>query len=192
MKRLLCLCLCAGLVFGTGGCGNAAEQTEQTAQQTQEQKEETTGQETQKEETKEIQEQTEEATDFFNSINDVLKYAESPTLDTWERTVDEKETIKYKYTDGEEYIEVWYSNTGIVIVSYYGDPSSDLVQMFAIPTVQSIKYFEGDNAETIADEIHLFAPVEGDSTTVGKNGKTYTFSFTTFDETHINSILMIG
>ena len=36
MKRWLCLCLCAGLVFGAGGCGNTAEPTEQTAQQTQE------------------------------------------------------------------------------------------------------------------------------------------------------------
>lgn len=188
MKRLLCLCLCAGLVFGAGGCGNTAETAEQTAQQTQEQeqKEETTGQET-----KEIHEQTEGATDFFNSINGILKYAEAPTLDTWERTVDEKETIKYKYTDGEEYVEVLYSKSGIVLTSYYGHPSSDFLQMFAIPTVQSIKYFEGDNAETIANQLHLFAPVEGDSTAVGKNGKIYTFSFTAFDETHINSILMI-
>lgn len=188
MKKWLCLCLCAGLSFGVVGCGSTAETTEQTTQQTQEQeqKEETTGQET-----KEIQEQAEGATDFFNSINDILTYAEAPTLDTWERTVDANETIKYKYTNGEEYVEVCYSQTGIVLVSYYGDPSSDLVKIFAIPTVQSIKYFDGDDAETIAEQLNLFDPVEGDSTTVGESGKTYTFSNKVFDETHINSILMI-
>ena len=44
MKRLLCLCLCAGLVFGASGCGNATEPAKQTAQQTQEEKTETSEQ----------------------------------------------------------------------------------------------------------------------------------------------------
>ncbi len=195
MKRLLCLCLCAGLTFGAVGCGNTTEPTEQTAQQTQEEEQKTEQEET-KEETKQIQEQSPEATDFLNSINDVLKYAEKPTLDTWERNVEKKaendETIKYKYRDGEEYIELWYHNTGIILVSYYGNPSSDLFKTFAVPTVQSIKYFEKENAENVAEQLHLFSPVEGDSTAVGANGKIYTFSFIPFDETHINSILMIG
>lgn len=49
MKRLLCLCLCAGLVFGAGGCGNTAETAEQTAQQTQEAEQKTEQEETKEE-----------------------------------------------------------------------------------------------------------------------------------------------
>lgn len=194
MKKLLCLCLCAGFVFGAGGCGNAAEPAEQTAQQTQEETAETSEQ-TKEKGMQDNQSKAVNADDFFEAMNTCLEVSEVPTLDEWEREDEEDGTIKYKYILDGEFVDVSCSTDGTVCVSYWGDQYSDFTQIWATSMLQAIKYFEGDDIQSVVDQLQLLSITAGEKVGFGKNGNTYIFSVDSVssvsDRNNVSCILMI-
>lgn len=203
MKKCLCLCLCAGLTFGAVGCGNTTEPTEQTAQQTQEETAETSEQ-TKEQGTQDNQSKAVDADDFFEAMNTCLEVSEIPTLDEWERKDEEDGTIKYKYILDGEFVDISCSTDGTVCVSYWGDQYSDftqiwatsMLQIWATSMVQAIKYFEGDDIQSVVDQLQLLSITAGEKVGFGKNGNTYIFAVdsvsSVFDRSKVSCILMIN
>lgn len=190
MKKWLCLCLCAGLVFGASGCGNTAEPAEQTAQQTQEQEEE---QKTEQEETAQETKKTVDADDFFTAINTGFQDAELPTLDTWTKEEKSDGTIMYKYILDGQSVDVSCEKNGSVCISYWGDPQSDLINVWSVSMLQAINYFEIGNSQSVLEQLQSSS--EDVKVGFGENGNTYILTVDSVssvsDRNNVSCILMI-